>query len=139
MFSHCLKRIKYIWSISIIVILKTEFGLRTVYNRERLTLTQVQGQMLLHLHCRLQQHHTSHLSVSKPATDELCKSNVHRNHKNKYPVINNIVNILLGNLVNIWWSHITPNNVTKIRAPLQPIGWPNETAPPCTLTLSYIW
>lgn len=26
---------------------------------------------------------------------------------------------------------LTPNNVTKIRAPLHPNGCPNETAPPC--------
>lgn len=33
-------------------------------------------------------------------------------------------------------SQITPNNVTKIRAPLHPNGCPKDTAPPCTLTLS---
>lgn len=31
---------------------------------------------------------------------------------------------------------VTPNNVTKIRAPLHPNGCPKDTAPPCTFTFS---
>nr|AFK41731.1 unknown [Medicago truncatula] len=30
----------------------------------------------------------------------------------------------------------TPKSVTRIRAPLQPRGWPNDTAPPCTFTFA---
>lgn len=56
------------------------------------------------------------------------------------------VNSSLKMLVNIWHTessseikpwHNTPKRVTKIRAPLQPRGCPNDTAPPWTLTFSY--
>lgn len=30
----------------------------------------------------------------------------------------------------------TPKSVTRILAPLQPIGCPNDTPPPCTFSLS---
>lgn len=91
-----------------------------------------QQQMHLLPHCKFQQPQTSLCVASTPKSPPVrSKRFISLGQSGgRVDEITAIPNCFKG-------SKHTPKSVTMMRAPLQPIGCPNDTPPPCTFSLSY--